>query len=111
MLYIDRFTDLFDIRDYLDKKIGQKESDEIYDFMERREENLNKKIKALEDFQKDYKILEERNGDYASCLDNVEGYLDDIEALMTVSRMNKTLRGKLERILNIIREEIDDLEG
>ena len=54
MLCIDRYTDLFDIRDYLDKKIGTKESDEIYDFMERREEEFNKKIKALEDYQKDY---------------------------------------------------------
>lgn len=41
MLYIDRFTDLFDIRDYLDKKIGQKESDEIYDFMERRKRSYH----------------------------------------------------------------------
>lgn len=111
MLYIDRYTDLFDIRDYLDKKIGTKESDEIYDFMERREENLNKKIKALEDFQKDYEVLEERNGDYASCLYKIEGYLDDIEALVSASRTNKTFRDKLNRILSLIREEIDDLEG
>lgn len=111
MLYIDRYTDLYDIRDYLDKKIGTKESDEIYDFMERREENLNKKIKALEDFQKDYEMLEERNGNYASCLDKIEGYLDDIEDLISASRTNKTFRDKLNMILSLIHEEIDDLEG
>lgn len=111
MLYIDRYTDLYDIRDYLDKKIGTKESDEIYDFMERREEEFNKKIKALEDFQKDYEMLEERNGNYASCLDKIEGYLDDIEDLISASRTNKTFRDKLNMILSLIREEIDDLEG
>ena len=111
MLYIDRYTDLYDIRDYLDKKIGTKESDEIYDFMERREEEFNKKIKALEDFQKDYEMLEERNGNYASCLDKTEGYLDDIEDLISASRTNKTFRDKLNMILSLIREEIDDLDG
>ena len=111
MLCIDRYTDLFDIRDYLDKKIGTKESDEIYDFMERREEEFNKKIKALEDYQKDYELLEERNGNYASCLDKIEKHLDYIEELISVSRTNKTFRDKLNNILSNIHEEINDLEG
>lgn len=108
MLYLN---DKYDVRDYLDKRLGIEISNEIMEVWNKEERKKDENLKLYKSYYEDYETMEEENGNYASCLDNVEGYLNDIKALISVSRTNKTFRDKLNRILSLIREEIDDLEG
>ena len=41
------FSDKYDIRDYLDKKLGVKVTDEIFDIIDKDEEEYKKKRKIL----------------------------------------------------------------
>ena len=108
MLYLN---DKYDVRDYLDKRLGIEISNEIMEVWNKEEKKKDEELELCKSYYEDYEMIEEANGNYVSCLDALEGHLNDIKTLLSVSRTNKTFRDKLNRILSLIREEIDDLEG
>ena len=72
------FSDKWDIRYYLDKKLGIEVTDEIFDIIDKDEEEYKKEKKNLEEYSRYIDLLEESAGNLSTCLDKIELSLRNI---------------------------------
>ena len=99
------FSNKYDIRDYLDKKLGIDVSDEIFDVITKEEEE-HKRKKTLEEYSKYIEQMEESAGNLSTCLDKIEGSLKNIESILLSASGNRKISKKLYKE---IMEEMDTI--
>ena len=108
------FLDKYDIRDYLDKQIGIKVTDEIFSVIDKGEEEYNKAEKDLEEYSRYIHLLEEGVGNLSTCLDKIDVSLSNIESILLSASANKKISKKLYKEvmgeMNCIKEYINDVD-
>lgn len=108
------FSDKYDIRDYLDKKLGVKVTDEIFDIINKDEEEYKKEKKNLEEYSRYTDLLEESAGNLDTCIDKIEVSLRNIESILLSASANKKISKKLYKEvmgeMNCIKEYINDVD-
>ena len=108
------FLDKYDIRDYLDKQLGVKITDEIFDIIDKNEEEYNKKKKNLEEYSRYTEQMEESAGNLSTCLDKIEVSLRNIESILFSASVNKKISKKLYKEvmgeMDAIKEYINDVD-
>ena len=108
------FLDKYDIRDYLDKQIGIKVTDEIFSVIDEDEEEYNKAEKDLEEYSRYIDLLEEGVGNLSTCLDKIDVSLSNIESILLSASANKKISKKLYKEvmgeMNCIKEYINDVD-
>ena len=108
------FLDKYDIRDYLDKQIGIKVTDEIFSVIDKGEEEYNKAEKDLEEYSRYIDLLEEGVGNLSTCLDKIDVSLSNIESILLSASANKKISKKLYKEvmgeMNCIKEYINDVD-
>lgn len=108
------FSDKYDIRDYLDKNLGVKVTDEIFDIIDKDEEEYKKEKKNLEEYSRYTDLLEESAGNLDTCIDKIEVSLRSIESILFVASSNKKISKKLYKEvmgeMECIKEYINDVD-
>lgn len=108
------FSDKYDIRDYLDKKVGIEVSDEIFAVITKEEEEYKKEKKNLEEYSKYIDLLEESTGNLSTCLDKIEASLKNIESMLLSASNDRKISKKLYKEvmgeMNCIKEYINDVD-
>ena len=108
------FSDKYAIRDYLDKKLGVKVTDEIFDIIDKDEEEYKKKKKNLEEYSRYTDLLEECAGNLDTCIDKIEVSLRNIESILFAASSNKKISKKLYKEvmgeMDSIKEYINDVD-
>lgn len=108
------FSTKYDIRDYLDKEIGTKVTDEIFDIIDKDEEEYKKEKKNLEEYSRYTDLLEESAGNLSTCIDNIEVNLRNIESILLSASANKKISKKLYKEImsemGCIKEYINDVD-
>lgn len=108
------FSDKYDIRDYLDKKLGVKVTDEIFDIIERDEREYKKEKKNLEEYSRYTELMEECAGNLDECIDKIEVRLRSIESILFAASSNKKISKKLYKEvmgeMDCIKEYINDVD-
>ena len=108
------FSDKWDIRYYLDKEVGVKVTDEIFDIIEKDEREYKKEKKNLEEYSRYTDILEECAGNLDTCIDKIEVSLRNIESILLSASTNKKISKKLYKEvmgeMNCIKEYINDVD-
>ena len=108
------FSDKYDIRDYLDKKLGIKVTDEIFDIIDKDEEEYKKEKKNLEEYSRYTEQMEECAGNLSTCLDKIEGSLRNIESILYAASVDKKISKKLYKEvmgeMSAIKEYINDVD-
>lgn len=108
------FSDKYDIRDYLDKKVGANISDEIFDVITKEEEEYKKEKKNLEEYSRYIDLLEEDVGNLSTCIDKVEGSLKNIESILLSASTDKKISKKLYKAvmgeMGCIKEYINEVD-
>ena len=108
------FLDKYDIRDYLDKQIGVKITDEIFDIIDKNEEEYKKEKKNFEEYSKYTDLMEERAGKLDVCIDKIEVSLRNIESILLSASGSKKISKKLYKEImgemSAIKEYIDDVD-
>ena len=108
------FLDKYDIRDYLDKQIGVKITDEIFDVIDKNEEEYNKEKKNLEEYSRYIDLMEESVGKLDACIDKIEVSLRNIESILLSASGNKKISKKLYKEImgeiDCIKEYINDVD-
>ena len=108
------FSDKYDIRDYLDKEVGVKVTDEIFDIIDKDEEEYEKEKKNLEDYCKYAEQMEESAGNLSTCLDKIEVSLRNIESILLSASVDKKISKKLYKEvmgeMDTIKEYINDVD-
>ena len=108
------FSDKYDIRNYLDKKVGANISDEIFDVITKEEEEYKKEKKNLEEYSKYIDLLEERAGNLSTCLDKIEVSLRNIESILLSASTDKKISKKLYKEvmgeMDCIKEYVNDVD-
>ena len=108
------FLDKYDIRDYLDKQIGVKVTDEIFGVIDKSEEDYNKAEKNLEEYSRYIDLLEESAGNLDTCIDKIEVSLRNIESILLSASVNKKISKKLYKEImgemDAIKEYINDVD-
>lgn len=108
------FSDKYDIRDYLDKKLGVKVTDDIFDIIDKDEEEYKKEKKNLEEYSRYTDLLEESAGNLSTCLDKIEVSLRNIESILLSASVNKKISKKLYKEvmgeMDAIKEYINDVD-
>ena len=108
------FSDKYDIRDYLDKKVGTDISDEIFDVITKEEEEYKKEKKSLEDYCKYTEQMEESAGKLSTCLDKIEVSLINIKNILFVASNDRKISKKLYKEImgemSAIEEYINDVD-
>ena len=108
------FLDKYDIRDYLDKQIGIKITDEIFDIIDKNEAEYNKEKKNLEEYSRYIDLLEESAGNLSTCLDKIEVSLRNIESILLSASGNRKISKKLYKEImgemECIKEYINDVD-
>ena len=108
------FSDKYDIRDYLDKKVGTDISDEIFDVITKEEEEYNKEKKNLEEYSRYTEQMEESAGKLSTCIDKIEVSLRNIESILFTASSNKKISKKLYKEImgeiSAIEEYINDVD-
>lgn len=108
------FLDKYDIRDYLDKQIGIKITDEIFDIIDKNEEEYKKEKKNLEEYSKYTDLMEERAGNLEACIDKIEVSLRSIESILLSASGNRKISKKLYKEImgeiDCIKEYINDVD-
>ena len=108
------FSDKYDIRYYLDKKLGVKVTDEIFDIIDKDEEEYKKEKKNLEDYCKYAEQMEECAGNLNTCIDKIEVSLRNIETILLSASANKKISKKLYKEvmgeMDCIKEYINDVD-
>ena len=108
------FSDKYDIREYLDKKVGADISDEIFDVITKEEEEYKKEKKSLEDYCKYAEQMEESAGKLSTCIDKIEVSLRNIESILLSASVNKKISKKLYKEvmeeMDAIKEYINDVD-
>ena len=108
------FLDKYDIRDYLDKQVGVKVTDEIFDVIDKSEEEYNKEKKNLEEYSRYIDLMEESTGKLSNCIDKIEVSLRNIESILFAASSNKKISKKLYKEImgemDCIKEYINDVD-
>ena len=108
------FLDKYDIRDYLDKQIGVKITDEIFGIIDKNEEEYNKEKKNLEEYSRYTDLLEESVGNLDVCIDKIEVSLRNIESILlsasTGKKISKKLYKEIMGEIDCIKEYINDVD-
>ena len=108
------FSDKYDIRDYLDKKLGVKVTDDIFDIIDKDEEEYKKEKKNLEEYSRYTDLLEESAGNLDTCIDKIEVSLRNIESILFAASSNKKISKKLYKEvmgeMDAIKEYINDVD-
>ena len=109
-----KFMDKYDIRDYLDKKVGADISDEIFAVITKDEEEYNKEKKNLEEYSRYTDLLEESVGNLSTCLDKIEVSLRNIKSILLSASNDRKISKKLYKEvmgeMNYIKEYINDVD-
>ena len=108
------FSDKYDIRNYLDKKVGADISDEIFDVITKEEEEYKKEKKNLEEYSRYTDLLEECAGNLDTCIDKIEVSLRNIESILLSASNDRKISKKLYKEvmgeMNCIKEYINDVD-
>ena len=108
------FLDKYDIRDYLDKQMGVKVTDEIFDVIDKDEEEYKKEKKNLEEYSKYIDLLEESAGNLSTCLDKIEVSLRNIGSILLSASNDRKISKKLYKEvmgeMNCIKEYINEVD-
>ena len=108
------FSDKYDIRYYLDKKLGVKVTDEIFDIIDKDEEEYKKEKKNLEEYSRYTEQMEECAGNLDTCIDKIEVSLRNIESILLSASANKKISKKLYKEvmgeMDCIKEYINDVD-
>ena len=108
------FLDKYDIRDYLDKQLGVKITDEIFDIIDKNEEEYNKKKKNLEEYSRYTDLMEECASNLDTCIDKIEVSLRNIESILLSASTDKKISKKLYKEvmgeMDAIKEYINDVD-
>lgn len=108
------FSDKYDIRYYLDKEVGVKVTDEIFDIIDKDEEEYKKEKKNLEEYSRYTDLLEESAGNLDTCIDKIEVSLRNIESILLSASANKKISKKLYKEvmgeMDAIKEYINDVD-
>ena len=108
------FSDKYDIKYYLDKKVGVKVTDEIFDITDKDEEKYKKEKKPVEEYSRYIDLLEESTGNLDTCIDKIEASLRNIESILLSASANKKISKKLYKQvvgeMNCIKEYINDVD-
>ena len=108
------FSDKWDIRYYLDKKLGVKVTDEIFDIIDKDEEEYKKEKKNLEEYSRYTDLMEECAGNLDACIDKIEVSLRNIESILLSASVNKKISKKLYKEvmgeMDAIKEYINDVD-
>ena len=108
------FSDKWDIRYYLDKEVGVKVTDEIFDIIDKDEEEYKKEKKNLEEYSRYTEQMEESAGNLSTCIDKIEVSLRNIESILLSASVNKKISKKLYKEvmgeMDSIKEYINDVD-
>ena len=108
------FLDKYDIRDYLDKQMGVKVTDEIFHVIDKSGEPYHKAKKDLEEYSRYIDLLEEGVGNLSTCLDKIEMSLRNIESIILSASNGRKISKKLYKEvmgeMNCIKEYINDVD-
>ena len=108
------FSDKWDIRYYLDKEVGTKVTDEIFDIIDKDEEEYKKEKKNLEEYSRYTEQMEESAGNLSTCLDKIEVSLRNIESILLSASIDKKISKKLYKEvmgeMSAIKEYINDVD-
>ena len=108
------FSDKYDIRDYKNKKLGVKVTDEIFDIIDKDEEEYKKEKKNLEEYSRYTELMEECAGNLDTCIDKIEVSLRNIESILLSATVNKKISKKLYKEvmgeMDAIKEYINDVD-
>ena len=108
------FSDKWDIRYYLDKEVGVKVTDEIFDIIDKDEEEYKKEKKNLEEYSRYTEQMEESAGNLSTCLDKIEVSLRNIESILLSASIDKKISKKLYKEvmgeMSAIKEYINDVD-
>ena len=108
------FSDKYDIRNYLDKKVGTDISDEIFDVITKEEEEYKKEKKNFEEYSRYTEQMEESTGKLSTCLDKIEVSLRNIESILLSASTDKKISKKLYKEvmgeMDCIKEYINDVD-
>ena len=108
------FSDKWDIRYYLDKEVGTKVTDEIFDIIDKDEREYKKEKKIMEESRRYTDLLEESAGNLSTCLDKIEVSLRNIESILLSASVNKKISKKLYKEvmgeMDSIKEYINDVD-
>ena len=101
------FSDKYDIRDYLDKKVGVKVTDEIFDIIDKDEMEYKKEKKNLEEYSRYTEQMEESAGNLSTYLDKIEASLINIESILFAASSDRKISKKLYKE---VMEEMDAIK-
>ena len=108
------FSDKWDIRYYLDKEVGIKVTDEIFDIIDKDEREYKKEKKNLEESRRYTDLLEESEGNLNDCIDKIEVSLRNIESILLSASVNKKISKKLYKEImgemDCVKEYINDVD-
>ena len=108
------FSNKWDIRYYLDKEVGVKVTDEIFDIIDKDEEEYKKEKKNLEEYSRYIDLLEESSGNLDACIEKIEVSLRNIESILLSASSNKKISKKLYKEvmgeMDCIKEYINDVD-
>ena len=108
------FSDKYDIRYYLDKEVGVKVTDEIFDIIERDEEEYKKEKKSMEEYSRYTEQMEESAGNLSTCIDKIEVSLRNIENILFAASSDRKISKKLYKEvmgeMDAIKEYINDVD-
>ena len=108
------FSTKYDIRDYLDKEVGTKVTDEIFDIIDKDEEEYKKEKKNLEEYSRYTEQMEESAGNLSTCLDKIEVSLINIKNIIFVASNDRKISKKLYKEvmgeMSAIKEYINDVD-
>ena len=108
------FSDKWDIRYYLDKEVGVKVTDEIFDIIDKDEEEYKKEKKNLEEYSRYTEQMEESAGNLSTCLDKIEVSLINIKNILFVASNDRKISKKLYKEvmgeMSAIKEYINDVD-
>ena len=108
------FSNKYDVRYYLDEKLGVKVTDEIFDIIDKDEEEYKKEKKNLEEYSRYIDLLEESAGNLDTCIDKIEVSLRNIESILLSASVDKKISKKLYKEvmgeMDCIKEYINDVD-
>ena len=108
------FSDKYDVREYLDKQVGNDISDEIFDVITKYEEEYKKENKKIGEYIRYAEQMEESAGNLSTCIDKIEGSLRNIESILLSASANKKISKKLYKEvmgeMYTIKEYINDVD-
>ena len=108
------FSNKWDIKYYLDKEVGTKVTDEIFDIIDKDEREYKKEKKNLEEYSRYTEQVEESAGNLSTCLDKIEVSLRNIESIILSASIDKKISKKLYKEvmgeMSAIKEYINDVD-